>query len=58
MIALHPEPRRALRNWAIASMIALVTSLAPIVRSDTVRFFHTVFAGNHQAALVRADITK
>ncbi len=59
MIALqHPQPRRALRNWTIASIIALATTLAPIVRTDTIRFFHTVFAGDQPTALVRADVTK
>jgi hypothetical protein len=58
MIAQHPLPRKALRNWAVAGMIALVVSLAPIVQSDTVSFFHMVFAAGNSAALVRADITK
>jgi superfamily II DNA helicase RecQ len=58
MIAQYPRPHRVLRNWAIASIIALTATLAPIVRADTVRFLHTVFAGSNPSALVRADITK
>lgn len=58
MITHHPRSRRALRNWAIAGIIAFTVTTAPIVRTDTVRFFRTVFTGNHAAALVRADVAK
>ncbi len=58
MIAQHPHARSVLRNWAIASIIALTTTLAPIVRTDTIRFVRTVFAGNQPATLVRVDVTK
>jgi hypothetical protein len=58
MIVEHPRPQRALRNWAIASIIALTATLAPIVRTDTIRFVHTVFAGSGPSVLVRADIKK
>ena len=57
MITQHHRGPRALRNWTIASIIALTVSLAPIVRSDTVRFFRTVFAGGNPATIVRADVT-
>jgi hypothetical protein len=58
MIAQHPRPHRVLRNWAIASIIALTAALAPIVRADTIRFIQTVVAGSHPTALVRADIQR
>lgn len=58
MIAQQPRPHRVLRNWAIASIIALTATLAPIVRADTIRFFQTVVTGSHPTALVRADIAK
>ncbi len=58
MITQRPRPYRVLRNCAIASIIALTATLAPIVRADTIKFFHTMLVGNHPAALVRADITK
>ena len=49
---------RLLRNLAIAIIMALTITLAPIVRADTVRFVETVFGGAHPAAVVRADISK
>lgn len=58
MIAQHPTSRRALRNWLIASIIALMITLAPIVRADTVHFLRTVFADSSPTALVQANITK
>ena len=58
MIAQHPHAHKVLRNWAIASIIALTATLAPIVRADTIRFFQTVVAGSHPTALVRADLRK
>ncbi len=58
MIFQHPRPRRALRNWALAGIIAFTATTAPIVRSDTIRFVQTVFAGSHTTVLVRAENTK
>ena len=58
MIAQHLHPRRALRNWAIAVIIALTTTLAPIVRADTLRFIGTVFARGNTTPLVQADVNK
>ena len=47
---------RLLRNFGIAVIIALTVTLAPIVRSDTVRFVRTVFGSPPPAAVVRADV--
>ncbi len=58
MITNHPQARRALRNWTIASIIAVTAALAPIVRTDTIRFFRTVLVGSSPVAVVRADIKK
>jgi hypothetical protein len=58
MIALRPCPQKALRNWTIASIIALTVSLAPIVRSDTLKLLRTVFAGRSPTQIVRADLAK
>jgi hypothetical protein len=49
---------RTLRNLIIASIIALLIALAPVVRSDAVHFFKTVFAGSNPTAVVSADVTK
>jgi hypothetical protein len=58
MITHHPRARKTLRNWTIAGIIAFTVTTVPIVRTDTLSFFRTVFAGTHSTALVRADITK
>jgi hypothetical protein len=58
MITQHPRSCRALRNCVIAAIIAFAVTTAPIVRTDTVRFFRTVLAGNQPAVLVRADVTR
>jgi hypothetical protein len=47
-----------LRKWAIAVIIALTTTLAPLVRADILRFIRTVFARGNTTPLVQADVNK
>jgi hypothetical protein len=57
-MTLATPATRLLRNTAIAIIIALTITLAPIVRADTVRFVRTVFSADQRTAIVKADVTQ